>query len=190
MKTGFRFNILPRFVAVALSLVIVLGALAMPAAQPALAATSCSTTHIVQAGETTGQIAHRYDLKWAEIAKANKLHFPYDLKAGQELCIPGESSTTSTSETKAVITVTVSKGRIFLNTNKFSTASVFNVKVRDATTGIGGWEKLGKLRVEKNTKTSNTYSLPSSLRDVLTVSVCLKNVTTDELLCRSALNVR
>ena len=192
MKTDFRFTPFSRPGRLAVSLLLVLAVIAAAVPQPgqtALAA-SCDRTHVVKEGETTGQIANRYDMKWKDIAKENNLKAPYALRAGQQLCIPGEEDEKNTAEAKAVISVTVAGGRVFLTVDKFSARSVLTVKARAADIGVGGWSKLGTVRVGKNEKQSTVFNLPATLRDDTYLSVCLKNLTTDKLTCRSAVNIR
>jgi LysM repeat protein len=55
-------------------------------------ATTPTTTHIVQAGETLGVIARQYDVTIASIIQANSLTDPTRLSVGQELIIPNPSN--------------------------------------------------------------------------------------------------
>jgi LysM repeat protein len=161
---------------------------AFPQAAQAATQATCDKTHIVKQGETTGQIARRYDLKWNEIAKANDLEYPYELVEGQKLCIPGEEEETTTSSFS--FTVDTVGGRAFITVNKLSNRTVFTVKAKETDFGVGGWKKLGTLKAGKNEKVSKVFSLPNSLKTPLYLSICLKNVSTDELTCRSVINIR
>jgi LysM repeat protein len=51
-------------------------------------AASESVKHVVKSGETLGAIAHRYEVKVADIAVANNISDPAKIKPGQELIIP------------------------------------------------------------------------------------------------------
>lgn len=192
MKTAFYPSPVARasrsVLTVLLVLAVLMAALPRPA-QAAVQADSCGRTHVVQEGETTGQIAHRYGLKWSEIARANDLKRPYELEAGQRLCIPVDEDDEDTA-TSMTFSLTVAGGRAYVTINKLTGRTVFLVKARSAEVGVGGWKKLGSLRAGKNEKVTVVYSLPASLRDSLYINVCLKNTTTDALICRSALNVR
>jgi LysM repeat protein len=192
MKLASRNHRIPRpgFVAVSLMLVLAVLAAAVPLRGGAALAASCDLTHVVKEGETTGQIAHRYDMKWSEIAKENSLKPPYELEAGQQLCIPTGDDDEPKAATKAVISVTVAGGHVFITVDKFSARSVLTLKARAANVGVGGWSKLGTIKVDKNEKLSTVFSLPSTLRDDTYINVCLKNVTTDELTCRTTVNIR
>ncbi len=48
-----------------------------------------SVTHVVQAGETLGTIARKYQVKQGDIAEANNITNPALIKAGMTLVIPG-----------------------------------------------------------------------------------------------------
>ena len=174
---------------VALVLMLTLFLAAIP--QPAQAAT-CRTYHYVREGDTTVKIAKTYGLKWRLIADANDLEYPYDLDEGDRLCIPfkdddddkdDEDATEfrySVIATHNAISITVSG----LNVKK----AVFNVRVRNASTGVGGWVKLGRLKAEKKKTTKMVFSVPAEFRSTLYLSVCLKNMTTDELTCKTVIH--
>ena len=49
----------------------------------------CSTTHIVQRGETLYRIALRYNTTVADIQARNSISNPNQIRAGQQLCISG-----------------------------------------------------------------------------------------------------
>jgi LysM repeat protein len=191
MKNALRSHRIPRPGFLALSLVLLLAviAAAVPLTGQTAQAATCDRTHVVKAGETTGQIAHRYDMKWSDIAKENDLKRPYELEEGQQLCIPGDEDDENKVASKAVINVTVAGKRVFLTVDKFSARSVLTVKARSADVGVGGWSKLGTVRVGKNEKLSTVFSLPTTLRDATYLNVCLKNLTTDELTCRVAVSI-
>jgi LysM repeat protein len=59
----------------------------MPAAKTARSKES--VTHVVQAGETLGTIARKYQVKTGDIAEANNITNPALIKAGMTLVIPG-----------------------------------------------------------------------------------------------------
>lgn len=171
-------------ISLALALTWALAALPQP-----VQAVTCARYHIVKAGDTTSSIAHTYKLKWREIAQANNLTYPYNLKVGQKLCIP----TTSAIPTAAAVADRLKmSARAVGSTVTISVTSsekaAFYVRVRDAGVGVGGWFKLGILRAKKNTQTSLSFTLPKELRDKLYLQVCLKNGTTDELACRTVIH--
>ncbi|MEJ2266938.1 MAG: LysM domain-containing protein [Anaerolineales bacterium] len=137
------------------SLVLALALLAAFLPQPAQAAVTCRTYHLVRESDTTPYIAHTYGLKWHEIAEANDLKIGERPNVGQILCIPTEEEESTgrkltvrpSTDKKAGIQVSVSGNRIIL-----------------------------KLKI------------PEDLRDTPILNVCLKDMITDELTCRSVLN--
>jgi LysM repeat protein len=168
--------------------------------QSAQAAT-CVAYYVVQEDDTTPKIAQTYGLKWGEIAKANDLDPSDKLVVGTRLCIPpgddddgspatggGTSTFIPDTDKNAKISVYISGGRIFLNLSKFSISHVYLVKVRDAQVGIGGWEKLEKVKIKKTTTYDLVLKVPKDLQDSLFLSVCLKDLSSDELICRNAIN--
>ena len=181
-----------------LSIVVTIALLMAFLPQPAQAAT-CVAYYVVQEGDTTPYIAQTYGLKWGVIAEANDLDPGDKLVVGTRLCIPsgadsspatggGTSTFLPETDKNAKIAVTISGNKIFLNLSKFSINHTYLVKVRDAQIGIGGWEKLEKVKIKKTTTYNLVMNVPKDLRDTLYLNVCLKDMTSDELICRTALN--
>jgi surface antigen len=52
----------------------------------------CSVQHIVINGETLSSIASKYSIDWPQLASINHLSDPNQIMAGQNICIPAESS--------------------------------------------------------------------------------------------------
>jgi hypothetical protein len=182
MKT----NLLRKFTHLAISALLVAAIFAAALPQPARAAT-CARYYTVKEGDTTPKIAHTFDLKWGVIAKANKLNYPYKLKAGQVLCIPGEASTESTGE--SISYKVVARGStVTVTVTNPPNKRAYYVRVRDVSAGAGDWFKIGKFKVKKNETNTAVFSIPKELRTKLYLQVCLKNATTDELTCRTALH--
>lgn len=155
--------------------------------------TNCRTFYVVQEGDTTPKIAQTYGFKWRVIARANDMNPADKLVVGERLCIPPADTTDDddrqSANPRATITATISGGRIVLATSNFSTRSAFKVKVRPATTGVGGWHVVGNLNIGRNESLTTVYTLPQELRGVPNISVCLKNLTTDELHCVNGVNL-
>ncbi len=185
----------------ALTIALALVAGAFP--QNAQAAVKCVSYYTVQKGDTTPKISHTYGLKWREIADANKLERAWKPVAGTYLCIPdgatvkegssgsGISTTTTVpSDKKASFSAQVGNRKVTVNLSSFTKKQVFFVKVRDAAQNFGGWTKIGTFRVPKSTTASKSYQLPDALRNKLYIDVCLKNASTDELICRTVLNTQ
>jgi LysM repeat protein len=173
-----------------------LGLIAASFPQPALAAT-CVSTYFVRAGDTTPKIAKTFGLKWSQIAIANDLKQPYRLDVGQSLCIPPQDSptersqagtTTVTKQTK--LTVLLTNDLLEVTLGGLSRKGVYTVKVRDSDASVGGWYKLANLKIDRKETVTAVYRLPQELSDIAWISVCLKNGTTDELICQTVVNFR
>jgi spore germination protein YaaH len=188
-----------------LSAIVLLALLVGLAPQPAQAAVQCATYYTVKEGDTTPYISHTFGFKWKDIAQANDMNPADKLEVGTRLCIPPlEESTKETTKTSgetgkthvaypednpnAQFTVSISGGRIFIYIAKFNEDHNYLVKARDAYEGSGGWEKLEYIQVEKNKTKSLSYNVPDELEGIPLLSVCLKDQTSDELLCRNAVN--
>ncbi len=169
-----------------LVVVVLLSMLVSALPQPAQAAT-CEAYHYVKAGETTVTIAQTYGIKWGLIAKANKLEYPYKLKVGQRLCIPpADAEVEDEDATKFKLSITASQTSVTITLSGLSVKKAgFNVKARNALTWIGGWERLGHFKAKEKKTTKVVYSIPKVLKDDLYLQICLKNVTTDELTCKT-----
>jgi LysM repeat protein len=192
-----------RKLAVSAGLSLALLASALP--QPAQAATTCRAYYTVRDGDTTPYISQTFNLKWRDIAGANGMQ-PYEkITVGQRLCIPPESASTKseTSSTaggnktkvqvpetdkKAVVLVSITGGRIGITTKSFSVEHTYLVKARDAYSGIGNWYKIDIITVKKSKTQNFGFNVPSDLRTTPTLSVCLKDIYTDELICRQSAN--
>ena len=197
--------LLKRTQKVVLSLGLCLALLAAIFPQSAQAASTCRAYYTVKKGDTTPYISHTYNLKWRDIADANDMDPGDKLTVGDVLCIPPESASTKEESTstesgnktkvrvpetdqKAVVLVSITGKRIGLTTRKFSVNHTYLVKARDASTSIGGWHKVEVIRVKKSTTQNFNFDLPKDLRSTLQVNVCLKDMYTDELICRATFN--
>ncbi len=158
-------------------------------ATTAQAKVKCVAYYTVKEGDTTPKIAQTFGLKWGEIANANDMEYPYKLKPGLRLCIPEEGSTEkSKSTTKGTVTVTSRGNLITITASGFSKKGSHYVKVRDVSTAVGGWYKIGKLNVPKKSSVTGYYVLPKQLKGSIYLEVCLKEGTTDEKICRVVLH--
>ena len=176
-----------------LSIFLMLSLIAAALPQPVQAQVTCVTYHTVKAGDTTPKIAKTYDLKWKEIALANKLTYPYNLKVGQRLCIPpkgafGADPGAAPTSPSAKVTITAINGWIHITASNAAAKNVYIAKVRRTEVGVGGWHKLGVVRLPKTTTIKQSFPVPTELRRAVYLTVCLKNATTDEMICRSIIN--
>ena len=205
MKHKPIYKLFVRIRRTAISAGLTLALLAAILPQPVQAATTCRAYYTVKDGDTTPYISQTFNLKWRDIAKANGMDNYEKLTVGQRLCIPpesastkGETSTTSTgnntkvrvpeTDENAVVLVSITGRRIGLTTRKFSVNHTYLVKARDATTSIGGWYKIEVINVKKSTTQNFNFDVPKNLRTVPVLSVCLKDMYTDELICRQSVN--
>jgi LysM repeat protein len=167
----------------------------------ALATTKCVAYYTVQEGDNTPKISKTFGLKWRQIAKANDLELAWKPVPGTYLCIPAEGSTASgtsgsglstttsvPSDSNASFSAQAVGNKITINAAGFKNKQVFIVKVRNAHQNAGGWLKVGLFKIPKKTAKTESYSLPQSLRDNLYLDICLKNASTDELICRTVLH--
>jgi LysM repeat protein len=188
MFTHFPRKTLKQLGIAILSLTLVLSVLAASLPQPVKAATdtvACDTYYTVKTGDTLKSIAQAYGLKWRDLADANNLNYPYKIKVGQKLCIPSKESA---EEENLTLSVLVRGTSIVVNVSKATVRNKFYIKVRAGDIGFGGWYKIGSLKVPKKTAVTGVYSLPKDLRTVSPITVCLKNASTDQLICRTVVH--
>lgn len=191
----------PHFVKTGFALLLALALVAGSFPHNALAATKCVAYYTVQEGDTTPKISKTFGLKWRKIAKANDLQLAWKPVPGTYLCIPAEESTASKtsgsglstttsvpSDSNASFSAQAIGNKITITGAGFKNKQVFNVKVRDAKKNVGGWVKVGLFKIPKNTTKTQSYPLPDALRNDLYLDICLKNASTDELICRTVLH--
>ena len=171
---------------IVLALSLVLGLALAAAIQPASAAVTCVAYHTVKKNDTTVSISKTYDVKWREILAANKLGDDYELEVGDRLCIPDNGSKDDPSFS---LRARVAAGNVTVTIPKLSANTGFVVKVRDGLATIGGFTKIGRVKGLKASSASASFSLPKALRSKMYIQVCLKNQTSDELLCKTVVNI-
>ncbi len=152
--------------------------------QSALAA-SCQAYYTVEKGDKTGAIAREFGVKWIEIAAANSLERPYQLTEGEQLCIPYPFSISL----KNNLSVKNVNNLIKITASSFTTPGNYYVKVRDVTAGPGDWYKIGKMKVPVSRAVTSSFLLPKDLKGATFLQVCLKNGTTDDLICQTVRHI-
>jgi len=176
--------------ALGLILVLVVLAAALPG-QASAQTVSCARKHTVESGDTLYQIAAIYSVDWQAIVKANNLLEPYTIYIGQSLCIPGTTTTTTTATT----TTTTNKVPTFnaygiqsilkIEVTNFPKNTIYAVKIYG--TRIRHWlevsYRLGFLRTDKNGNAAGYVHVPRELSGEDYLTVCLKDVITDEVVC-------
>ncbi len=180
MINRWRANTVHRTFRITLSvlLVLVLAAAALP--QSAQAA-SCKAYHTVQKGDKTGTIARMYGVKWIEIAAANDLERPTKLVVGDQLCIPFKHSVSL----KNNVAVSNVNNVIKITASDFNETGKYYVRVRDISSGAGKWYKIGTFKALRNKTNQAKYLLPKELKSSIYFQVCLKNSTSDEVICKN-----
>lgn len=191
-----RFRRSFRLAILTLVFTLVMGLVAAAFPQPSFAAT-CVTYYTIKPGDTTVKIARTFGLKWKQIAIANNITQWEKLEIGKTLCIPPKESPTEVPRpgTTAVtprtkMTASLSGDRLRVTLGGLSLKGVYTVKVRESTVSAGGWYKIGRLKIDKNETVIGFYQLPRELVDDPSVRVCLKNGTTDEVICQNVFNIR
>lgn len=149
---------------------------------------SCRTYHWVKEGETTAYIAKTYGFKWREIAEANDLDLFIRPEVGTRLCIPPEKQVKKPvlpkKEQKARIDMFINGDRVYITVERYSRSHTYRVKARSLRLGAGGWFNLGYMETPEQMTQSFVFVIPSELRSLTTVSICLKDLQSDELICR------
>jgi LysM repeat protein len=185
MKTLFNSVLRKRFQHVASLAITALLALVMFTAalpQPALAATPCVAHYTVKSGDTTSKIAHIYNLTWAEIAQANNMKPSTKIKVGQSLCIPSKTSTTAKTGT---MTASANGNILTVKMTGFDKRYIWNVNVNATRNTALGVFRVGRMIVPAKTSVAGAFKLPQELRTTSYLTVCVKNVITNEKICHN-----
>lgn len=172
-----------------LTILILLALLASSLPQPVLAQSStCAKTYTVVAGDTLSKIALAFDVTVAQIAAANNLKEPYTIFVGQVLCIPGTSSSgssaSSSSSKKPTITITPTTKGFIVKADNFPQKSTYFVRVGSGRVRDNLWYRVGRVRVGKTGTAQQVINLPRNLLKVEYMTICLKNVVTDAVMCK------
>jgi LysM repeat protein len=154
------------------------------------AAAKCQETYIVKSSDTFRKIANAFDVRWEELAAANKMDGSYALFVGQKLCIP--DSKKSVDNRKAPDTkpgnfsASIQGNNLRIETTNFPKKNSFVVKIDNAGKAGYEWIKHSILRTKKDSSGTYVLGLTGKQRDWTSINVCLKNLTTDVLICRIA----
>lgn len=156
--------------------------------KPALAV-SCSKYHVVQAGDSLSGLAQTYGVKLEDLAAANNLTSPYVIYIGQSLCIPatttvstGTSGTTTTSTSKKPTLLIINYTRkVFVEVTNFPKNTTYYVRAGNRNE----WVRIGRLRTNKDGKASDIFRLPAPISKFSPVTICLKNVITEVIVCQT-----
>jgi len=151
---------------------------------------ACAFDYHIRKNDTLGKIASRHGVKSVDIVRVNSLKKPYAIYIGQTICIPNKSKegfkdipVVYANARAAYFVIGWERKGIKIRTIDFPKNESYFVKVNDPNVGISRSEKLGTLRTGKKGVNSFNYPLPKELRDATVIHVCLKNTSTDLLLC-------
>lgn len=157
---------------------------------------ACLDRFLVRPGDSLTGIANIYGFDWRVIAELNDLRSPYDLYAGQWLCLPAKVGAEAAASTPHPSRVPRWTARI---SGKWVEIQIYNFPARNAyVVKAAGSQaqpdepvyKLGTLRTKKGGDLLARFPLPEELREIAQIEICLKNATTDELACQVASNRR
>jgi len=182
MKTN-RFTLLRHTLAILIVLSMLLGAFP----RPALAAT-CESYYTVKSGDTKTSIAKKFGLDWSDIADANDMDNSDKPKVGDRLCIPFKDDEDQANPNMRLRVGVTHTALTLTITGMSDKKAVFIVRVRDARVGIGGFYKLGRMKAKKSSTNKATFAIPKELNKILYLQVCVKNSSTDEMICRTVLH--
>jgi hypothetical protein len=156
------------------------------------AASTCLDRFLVRPGDTLTGIASIYGFDWRVIAELNDLERPYDLDAGQWLCLPAKVGAEAAARTPHPsrlprFTARTSGKWVVVQAINFPARNVYAVKAADSRAPAGEPDrKIGTLRTKKGGDLQVRFLLPDELRETSQLEICLKNTTTDILTCQIA----
>jgi len=101
--------------------------------------------------------------------------------------LPQPAQAAPGSDSKLSFNTWISNGKVYIDISKYNNKAKFQVKLRDAETA-NKWYKMGTIKLAKNTAQSSVYKLPKQLAKTFYIQVCLKNLTSDKLNCKTVVN--
>ena len=143
---------------------------------------SCSGYHTVKAGENLYRIGLIYNMTWTPIAKANNLADPNLVYAGQVLCIPRSTQTSTwkpgrTGIPTFEIVSVVKDEQVTIKTYDFPADTDFMVTMgRMGTQGINGKE-VARTNSGKGGSFTATYSIPAKFHGEQQIAIRLQSST-------------
>jgi LysM repeat protein len=169
-------------------LAVLLGGVFSPAAA-APEASGCRAVHKVVEGDTLNYITEKYDVQLDYLVKYNAIYKDAPGKnnrrsiyVGQKICIPkgapawNEKKPTWAEWPASNYTARLSGKTLYLKTTWFNYPSTYYVKI--------GSEKVYLLKIKYHA-TNVSFPIPAGLTSAK--QVCLKNVSSDALVCRPIL---
>ena len=190
-----------RWLAVSLSLMLLLSLLMSALPQTRASAVTCKFKHTVAAGDTLSYVANLYQVDWLEVAQANNLQPPYAIAVGQTLCIPGgvkpdgigttvnnntNGNTNSNKNGKngkgtPALQVVSQMNNILLTVENFTPRTPYYVRLYARNTGVS--YRIGNFTTNKEGDWSGWYKVPRYMPRISQMTVCVKNTWTDAVSC-------
>lgn len=173
--------LLRKIVLVLVSLTLVLGVAAFPAASPARAAT-CTQYYTVKSGDTLYSIGLYYGVSWTYLADINNIAKPGKIYAGQKLCVStsttsGSTQThTGTFPTFSIVSVSRDK-TVTIQTANLPAHDTFNVTMGPmGTKGVGG-TLVDTVNSKKGGTITYTFNIPASLVGSKKIAIRMESPT-------------
>jgi LysM repeat protein len=156
-------------------------------AAPLSAKTKCGTPYIVKQGNTLSSIGKKFDISAYSIVEENSLKSPYTIYVGQRLCIPennknGSLSSKYANAQAAYFTAWFWTDGIYVQPFNYPKTTTW-VKGDNPGDKIKNFIKIGRLNTKNTGNNRVHFTLPSDLRKSTSLTVCLKDITTDYNQC-------
>jgi LysM repeat protein len=157
-----------------------------PSAQAATTQAGCSLIYKSPGDESLQKLAKRYSVSLTALARANDLPTSYVTEAGDKICIPNKNWRNEPNA-KLLATPLRSKKVILVEASGLNKSTAYIVRVKDTNTNL--WYKLGKVKSDnKGVLKQTAFTFPKDLLKKPYLTVCLKNLLKDTLVCKSVLN--
>ena len=192
MNAGSRSGQMPDVISRTIAILLVLTTFMAFHPQPAQAA--CAFKYTVQSGDSLYGIANRFSVKFDDLVEANKLTTPYLIYVGQVLCMPKGAikpvttpvpgTTPSASTKKVPVIAGVYLGDIsWVGVSNFPRERIYYVNAYPAEKGYWSYPsyKIGMITTDKNGQFGAWFHLPSEMGSPYTITVCVKDVITDDV---------
>lgn len=156
-------------------------------AAPTKATPSCGPLYFVRQGDTLAKIGNKFDVTAFTIADGNDLPSPYTIYVGQRLCIPekdksGKLAAKYANAQAAYFTAWFWTGGINVQPRNYPKTTVW-VKGDDAGDTSRLFFKIGRLNTKNTGNTTVHFNLPADLKKAKSLTICLKDITSDYNQC-------
>ena len=154
-------------------------------------AAKCDTSYEVKRGDTLTSIGNKFGYAANQIVQASKLGKPYTIYVGQRLCIPESKNKNAvkvdskyTNKLAAYFTAGRTADSVLIYTFTYPKTTVV-IKGASAPNTERKFYKIATTAIQNNK--AFKFKLPSELKNVKTLQICLKDRTSSYLQC---INVR